>query len=72
MTLGMMLGRRLYRSVFIGIIREAMAAADAAGIRVPPYAGKLDYYGFLTGRGAGLRKWTISMGRFPEWHGNTE
>ncbi len=51
-TLGWMLGRRLYRAVFIGIIREAMAAADAAGIRVPPYAGRLDYYAFLRGGGA--------------------
>lgn len=57
-TLGWMLGRRLYRSVFIGIIREAMAAADAAGIRVPPYAGRLDYYSFLKGGGAvdGIRR----------------
>ncbi len=50
-TLGWMLGRSLYRRIFIGIIREAMAAADAAGIKVPPYAGKLDYYAFLKGAG---------------------
>lgn len=50
-TLGWMLGRRLYRAVFIGIIREGMAAADAAGIKVPPYAGRLDYYSFLKGGG---------------------
>jgi 2-dehydropantoate 2-reductase len=50
-TLGWMLGRRLYRSTFIGIMREAMAAADAARIRVPPYGGRLDYYSFLEGDG---------------------
>ena len=48
-TLGWMLKRRLYRSVFIGIIREAMAAADAAGVKVPTYAGRLDYHSFLKG-----------------------
>ncbi len=49
MTLGWMLRRRLYRSVFINVIREAMAAAQAAAITVPPYAGRLDYYAFLKG-----------------------
>jgi 2-dehydropantoate 2-reductase len=61
MTLGRMLGRRLYRSVFIGIIREAMAAADAAGIKVPPYAGRLDYYGFLKGTLGSLRRHVILL-----------
>ena len=50
-TLGWMVGRRLYRSAFIGIMREAMAAADAAGIRVPPYGDRLDYSSFLMGDG---------------------
>jgi 2-dehydropantoate 2-reductase len=58
MTLGWMLRRRLYRSLFIDIIREAMAAARAAGIRPPPYAGRLDYEAFLKGDGPmdGLRR----------------
>ena len=50
-TLGWMLGRRLYRCIFIEIIREAMAAAGAAGITVPPYGGRLDYSTFLDGDG---------------------
>jgi len=50
-TFGWMLSRRLYRSAFIRIMREGMAAADAAGITVPPYAGKLDYYCFFRGDG---------------------
>lgn len=57
-TLGWMMGKRSYRTVFIGIIREAMAVADALGIRVPPYGGALDYYAFRRGKGptAGLRR----------------
>jgi len=51
MTLGWMLRRRLYRSLFIDIIREAMAVARAAGIHPPPYAGRLDYEAFLKGDG---------------------
>jgi len=50
-TLGWMLARRVYRAWFIDIIREGMAAARAAGIRVPPYAGRLDYDAFLRGDG---------------------
>ena len=52
-TLGWMLERRLYRRAFIRIIREGMAAAEAAGIDVPPYAGRLDYHAFLKGEGPG-------------------
>ena len=48
-TLGWMLARRAYRAWFIDIMREGMAAARAAGIRVPPYAGRLDYDAFLRG-----------------------
>jgi len=51
MTLGWMLRRRLYRCLFIDIIREAMDVARAAGIRPPPYAGRLDYEAFLKGDG---------------------
>jgi 2-dehydropantoate 2-reductase len=50
-TLGWMLVRRRYRDVFIGIVREAIAVAGSLGVRVPPYAGRLDYYAFLRGPG---------------------
>ena len=49
--LGDMLARRYIRNIFIEIIREAIAVADAMELRVKPYAGKLDYYQFL---GSGL------------------
>lgn len=57
-TLGRMLAKRRCRSLFIGVIREAMAVADALEIRVPAYAGRLDYYRFLRGSGPldGLRR----------------
>jgi 2-dehydropantoate 2-reductase len=45
--LGQMLSKRYIRNIFIEIIREAIMVADAMGIRVMPYAGKLDYYRFL-------------------------
>ncbi|KPL16174.1 MAG: hypothetical protein AMS26_05620 [Bacteroides sp. SM23_62] len=45
--LGKMLARRYIRDIFIEIIREAMAVADAMDLNVKPYAGKLDYYQFL-------------------------
>jgi 2-dehydropantoate 2-reductase len=46
--LGKMLARRYIRDIFIEIIREAMAVADAMDLTVKPYAGKLDYYQFLS------------------------
>jgi 2-dehydropantoate 2-reductase len=46
--LGKMLVERKARKLFIEIIREAVAVADAMKIKVPPgAAGKLDYYKFL-------------------------
>jgi 2-dehydropantoate 2-reductase len=42
-----MLSRRHIRNIFIEIIREAIAVADAMELKVKPYAGKLDYYKFL-------------------------
>lgn len=46
--LGDMLVSRLSRNLFIEVIREAIAVADAMGIIVPPGAGgKLNYYKFL-------------------------
>jgi len=47
-TLGEMLVKRKARNLFIEVIREAVAVADAMDIKVPPgAAGKLDYYKFL-------------------------
>jgi len=45
--LGDMLTRQYIRNIFIEIIREAIAVADAMELEVKPYAGKLDYYRFL-------------------------
>ena len=49
--LGQMLKKRRARNIFIAIIKEAMAVADAMGIRVPPYSGKLDYDELVRGDG---------------------
>jgi len=50
--LGQILRMRKARRVFIAIIREALAVAEAMGIRVPPYGGRLDYYSLMSGTGA--------------------
>jgi len=46
LLLGKMLMKKKTRDLFIRIIFEAMAVADAIGLNVPPYSGKLDYYKF--------------------------
>lgn len=65
LRLGAMLARSDARALFIEIIREAIAVADATALRVPPYAGKLDYYRLLAGSGpiAELRR-TIFLRAF--------
>ncbi|MEA3460968.1 MAG: 2-dehydropantoate 2-reductase [Bacteroidota bacterium] len=57
-TLGEMLVKRKARNLFIEVIREAVAVADAMEIKVPPgAAGKLDYYKFLAhGPLSGLKR----------------
>ena len=57
-TLGQMLVASAARRFFIAIVREDMAVAEAMGIQVPSFGGKLDYYRFLCGRGifADLRR----------------
>ena len=46
--LGQLLAMKRARQAFIAIMREAMAVADAMGIKVEPGGGgKLDYYRFL-------------------------
>jgi 2-dehydropantoate 2-reductase len=49
LPMGRMLVRRDARSLFVAIMREAIQVADALGLDVPPYAGRLDYYSFLRG-----------------------
>lgn len=58
LPMGRMLGRRDARSLFVAIMREAIEVADAIGLAVPAYGGRLDYYAFLRGSGplAALRR----------------
>jgi 2-dehydropantoate 2-reductase len=44
LRLGDMLKKRKARELFLGIVREAVAAAEAMNMKIPPYGGKLDYY----------------------------
>jgi 2-dehydropantoate 2-reductase len=46
--LGEMLNKRKARNLFITIIREAMDVAKGMNLYVKPYAGRLDYYKFLS------------------------
>lgn len=57
-SLGKMLVSRQARNLFIEVIGEAIAVADAMKIKVPPgAAGKLDYYKFLArGPFSGFRR----------------
>jgi 2-dehydropantoate 2-reductase len=45
--LGEMLAVKKIRGIFLEIMEEAIAVANAHGIKVETYAGKLDYYRFL-------------------------
>lgn len=45
--LGKMLAVKKIRGIFLDIMEEAIAVANAHGIKVETYAGKLDYYRFL-------------------------
>jgi len=45
--LGEILVRKKARNIFIKIISEAIAVADAMGLKVEPFAERLDYYSFL-------------------------
>lgn len=48
LNMGEMLASQKPRKLFIEVIREAVAVAEAMGIKVPPGAsGKLDFYKFL-------------------------
>jgi 2-dehydropantoate 2-reductase len=51
-NLGTLLADRKARRIFLCIMREAMAVADALGVRVEPAGGgKMDYYRFLANPG---------------------
>jgi len=50
--LGQIMRYRRAREIFIGIIAEAVAVADAMKLRIEPYGGKLDYYRLIKGEGA--------------------
>jgi 2-dehydropantoate 2-reductase len=49
--LGEMLKLKQVRKIFFKIMEEAMDVAQAMGITVETYAGKLDYYSFLENKG---------------------
>lgn len=49
--LGEMLAVKKIRNIFVEIMEEAVAVADAMGITVEVYAGKIDYYKLLGGSG---------------------
>lgn len=46
-TLGEMLSNSEIRTIFLKIIFEAIEVANAMGVKVEPYSGKLDYYKFV-------------------------
>ncbi len=49
--LGDMLKMKRARDLFLAIIFESVAVANAIGITIPPYGGKLDYYQLCAGKG---------------------
>jgi 2-dehydropantoate 2-reductase len=51
LPLGDMLAIKKARTIFIEIVREGIAVADAMGIKVEKFHGKLDYYRYLQGTG---------------------
>lgn len=52
LMLGQMLKLKKARGIFMAVIREAVDVADALGLKLPPFAGKLDYYKMARGKGA--------------------
>lgn len=53
--LGEMLAVKKIRNIFIQIMVEAMDVANAMGLNVEVYGGKLNYYTFVEGTGLGKR-----------------
>ena len=51
LTLGKMLKHKKLRNIFIEIIREGVAVADALKIKIPLYANKVNYYVLASKKG---------------------
>lgn len=47
--LGQIMKKHIARDIFVEIIKEAVAVADAMKIIVKPYGGKIDYYSLIKG-----------------------
>ncbi len=52
LNLGKIMTYKRARQIFVSIIREAVAVANAMNLKVEPYGGKLDYYKLIKGEGA--------------------
>lgn len=52
LNLGKIMTYKRARQIFVSIIREAVAVANAMNLKVEPYGGKLDYYKLIKGDGA--------------------
>ena len=50
--LGEMMARKDARRIFLGVIDEGVRVADAMGLKIPPYGGKLDYHQLMRGSGS--------------------
>lgn len=50
--LGQIMKKQAAREIFISIIREAVAVANAMKLTIQPYGGKLDYYALIRGNSA--------------------
>ncbi len=53
--LGQMLSRVKVRRIFMAIMKEAIAVADAMKLTVEPYGGRLDYYRLTRNDSAAMR-----------------
>ena len=51
LKLGEMMRRRDARRIFLGVIDEGVRVANAMGLVIPPYGGKLDYHQLMAGTG---------------------
>ena len=51
LTLGEMMQRRDARCIFLGVIDEGVRVADAMGLTIPLYGGKLNYHRLMKGSG---------------------
>ncbi len=56
------------REIFVAVMREAVAVADAAGLTVEPFFGILDFHRFLAGSGAAAKLkrelFMLAIGKF--------